>query len=100
MNFFSAKSPPAARQRPRPHAEIDGGEVSWRARLGETKAIPIPVPLKGATISGYGPSQKFPAVQQFGWSRGIADMPIELVCRSSSAVPQSTNPFIWAEAGD
>jgi hypothetical protein len=26
---------------------------------GDTKAIPIPVPLKGATISGYGTNAKF-----------------------------------------
>jgi hypothetical protein len=26
---------------------------------GDTKAIPIPAPLKGATISGYGTNAKF-----------------------------------------
>ena len=39
---------PSAQQRPQPDVENFGEEVSWRAPWGDTKAIPIPVPLKGA----------------------------------------------------
>jgi hypothetical protein len=33
--------------------KIDDGKVSWCALPDDTKAIPIPVPLKGAAMAGY-----------------------------------------------